>query len=382
MEIMQPDESQASTLKSISFTGKAGEYFSIWIVNVVLTILTLGIYSAWAKVRNQQYFYGNTWLDEISFRYLAEPIRILKGRLIAFSLFLVYVYGTHFSPLIASLVLLLIALLFPALLVVSMSFKMRYSSYRNVRFGFEKNFMRAYSIFFIPVLMVALYIYLASQLQPGSQASAEEIKKYVPIVGMLGMLIALMYPYIEFKITQFKIDNSRYGTARFRFGASASDYYKLYIGAWLLFAFVIIAFAVVVVPVLGRTVETNKESASSIIPLLFFLLFLPLYLWFFAFIQTKRTNLVFNNISIKNHKLHSRLKVMRIFSLYFTNTLGMALSFGLLIPWAKVRTARYRLSCTQLEVVGELDHFANAELQEQAAVGEEIGDLFDLDIGF
>jgi uncharacterized membrane protein YjgN (DUF898 family) len=32
------------------FTGKAGEYFGIWIVNVSLTLLTLSIYSAWAKV--------------------------------------------------------------------------------------------------------------------------------------------------------------------------------------------------------------------------------------------------------------------------------------------------------------------------------------------
>jgi len=54
------------------FNGKASEYFSIWIVNVGLTILTLGIYSAWAKVRNNQYFYGNTAVAESSFHYLAR----------------------------------------------------------------------------------------------------------------------------------------------------------------------------------------------------------------------------------------------------------------------------------------------------------------------
>ncbi len=30
------------------FTGNGGEYFRIWIVNLMLTIVTLGIYSAWA----------------------------------------------------------------------------------------------------------------------------------------------------------------------------------------------------------------------------------------------------------------------------------------------------------------------------------------------
>ncbi|MEX1058239.1 MAG: DUF898 family protein, partial [Natronospirillum sp.] len=44
----------------VAFNGRGGEYFGIWIVNIALTVLTLGIYSAWAKVRNKRYFYGNT----------------------------------------------------------------------------------------------------------------------------------------------------------------------------------------------------------------------------------------------------------------------------------------------------------------------------------
>ncbi|MFB1034562.1 MAG: DUF898 family protein, partial [Sinobacterium sp.] len=35
----------------VKFLGKTGEFFSIWIVNLLLTIVTLGIYSAWATVR-------------------------------------------------------------------------------------------------------------------------------------------------------------------------------------------------------------------------------------------------------------------------------------------------------------------------------------------
>jgi hypothetical protein len=41
----------------IEFTGTAGEYFGIWIVNILLTIVTVGFYSAWAKVRRKRYFY-------------------------------------------------------------------------------------------------------------------------------------------------------------------------------------------------------------------------------------------------------------------------------------------------------------------------------------
>ena len=34
-------------LLPFSFTGRAGEYFRIWIVSLCLSLLTLGIYSAW-----------------------------------------------------------------------------------------------------------------------------------------------------------------------------------------------------------------------------------------------------------------------------------------------------------------------------------------------
>ncbi len=32
-----------------AFRGSASEYFGIWIVNVLLTIVTIGIYSAWPR---------------------------------------------------------------------------------------------------------------------------------------------------------------------------------------------------------------------------------------------------------------------------------------------------------------------------------------------
>ncbi|ENY72193.1 hypothetical protein G114_09394 [Aeromonas diversa CDC 2478-85] len=78
--------------------------------------MTLGIYSAWAKVRTQRYFYGSTELDGDRFEYLAEPLRILKGRIIA----LLYVVVTgilyHVSAAGALAVWALTAALAPLLL--------------------------------------------------------------------------------------------------------------------------------------------------------------------------------------------------------------------------------------------------------------------------
>jgi uncharacterized membrane protein YjgN (DUF898 family) len=83
----------------LSFHGSGREYFRIWIVNLLLSIVTLGIYSAWAKVRRLNYFYRNTRLAGASFDYHASPIAILKGRIAAALLFGGYTVAGAVSPL-------------------------------------------------------------------------------------------------------------------------------------------------------------------------------------------------------------------------------------------------------------------------------------------
>ena len=105
----------------LSFTGTAGEFFRIWIVNVFLTVITLGIYNAWAKVRTRQYFYANTHLAGHSFDYLANPINILKGNLIVGAGLVIYNLTDAFAPLWSLLIMGLFALVFPFLAYQSLT---------------------------------------------------------------------------------------------------------------------------------------------------------------------------------------------------------------------------------------------------------------------
>ena len=95
------------------FTGHGGEYFRIWIVNLLLTLLTLGIYSAWATVRKRRYFHGNTRLEGAEFEYLATPWMILKGRLIAVAVLILYFGLGQISPAAAGVVALVCLLAMP-----------------------------------------------------------------------------------------------------------------------------------------------------------------------------------------------------------------------------------------------------------------------------
>src|SRR4051812_34056400 len=97
--------------KRFSFTGTGSEYFRIWIVNLLLTIVTLGIYSAWAKVRKMRYLYDSTHLAGSSFEYHGNPIAILKGRIVAVVLIVGYNLAFKLSPVagLAMLALLVAA---------------------------------------------------------------------------------------------------------------------------------------------------------------------------------------------------------------------------------------------------------------------------------
>ena len=103
----------------LEFSGNGKEFFKIWIVNLFRTIVTFGIYSAWAKVRTNQYFYSNTSLAGNAFQYLAEPMNILKGRIVAIVLFALYSVVQNIYPQYAVVAFIILMLLIPALIVMT-----------------------------------------------------------------------------------------------------------------------------------------------------------------------------------------------------------------------------------------------------------------------
>ncbi|VAW94529.1 Thymidylate kinase [hydrothermal vent metagenome] len=379
MENTQTENGTNINNQPFEFTGKALEYFSIWIVNVALTIITLGIYSAWAKVRTNQYFYGNTLLDGASFRYTAKPTQILKGRVIAFILFVLYYFASMANPVVAGIIFLFILLLVPAFVVMSMAFRLRNSMYRNVRFNFDKKFARAYKVFFIPVIFIGAYLFVASQIEHLQSADTETSTMLGIVIIVLLLGIILMVPWWEYIVTRFKVTHAKYGKAEFSFSARMKNYYGMYLKAYLLS---ILIFGVIGALIAGMMKSMTSDAGSMASTIIIALLIFPAYLWLFAYFQTKRTNLIYGNLKIDGHKVKSELKTGYMLYLYVTNTLAIMLTLGLLMPWAKIRTAKYRVSVTSIDVVGDLSQFVAAQEQYQSAMGEEIGEMFDLDLGF
>ena len=135
--------------KGSRFSGTGGEYFGIWIVNILLSVLTLGVYSAWAKVRRMQFFYRNTQLAGAGFDYHGNPWAILKGRIVASGIMGAY-YGLAFiSPIAGGVAFLAVLSAMPWFISRALRFRLYNTSYRGLRFRFTGTTGEAYIAFLL-----------------------------------------------------------------------------------------------------------------------------------------------------------------------------------------------------------------------------------------
>ena len=352
----------------VEFTATGAEYFRVWFVNVALTIVTLGIYSAWAKVRNKQYFYGNSRLAGGSFAYTANPINILKGRLLVFGVFVAYQLAVTFQPVAALILALFIIPLLPWIIIKSVGFNLRYSSYRGLRFHFDGTYWEAFRIYLLLTLAV---------------------------VASFG----LAYPYVAWRRRQFLVDRSRYGRSPFAFSGEVGFFYVVYIIAGIAYmgaAFggsLLVAAAAAIGAVIsgvgtedmGGVEKVDKETiqilviaGGAIVYVAFFVLFIAIA----TGIQAMIANHSWQRTRIGAVTFDLKLNLWRMVWIQMSNVVAIILSIGLLIPWAKVRKTRYWLSCFTVSAVSEeLERFVAAERERVEATGAELGDALDLDLG-
>lgn len=351
------ETNDAGTALPVSFTGTAREYFGIWIVNILLTIVTLGLYFPWAKVRTMRYFYGNTQLDDSPFDYLASPKAIFKGWLIALAVFIAYSAITKLVPLTGPLFTLVFVFALPWIIVRSMGFRLRNTAYRNIRFNFDKNYREA-------------------------------IKVFVGIAMLLPFTLGLIFPYYLYRQKKFYVTHAAFGQDRFQFPAMARKFYEIYLVVAMIFLALVVAMSFTLPAALSPMVpplpvRTANGMAMSVpwVPIILMASLMLTSLLSYPYLQAAVTNAVWNNASVAGHRFESTLTTAGLMRLYFINSLAIMFSFGLMVPWARVRLARYRAENITLLANGDLSGFIAAATSQESATGEELGEVFDVDVG-
>jgi uncharacterized membrane protein YjgN (DUF898 family) len=384
-----------SELKSIllEFKGTGGEYFKIWIVNIFLSVLTMGIFSAWAKVRTNRYFYHNSRLDKSGFEYHATPITILKGRLATVCLLLIFGILSKVSPLAGIVFAMLIFLGMPWIIWRNIRFNAGMTSYRNVRFAFDGPLETVYRyMLLLPLLPVFATTGIGIIVWLLSVHVEMSVISILIVIGIIGFYIVI--PSVQQLITAYTISNYRYGQSKFRANLSMKIFYMTYLSviAWsFVFILLIGVLVSIIVSISGINMQafsrlSEWEILSSDFGLLvtfitqLYLGLILLGIWFKAYIKTRLRNHTFDQIQLDSLlKLHSNMKVSRLFWFYVINFVLMVVTLGLAYPWVKVRIARFTLDSIQVLCQGRMDRYVTEQLIKQSVLGEELGETFDDD---
>ena len=345
------------------FTGTTREYFGIWIVNVLLTIVTLGVYSAWATVRRHRYFHGNTSLAGSSFDYHGRPVRILIGRILVLSMLIVYNLLLQFYPIGGGIVGVIFLFAIPWLLMHGLRFRARVTSYRTVRFDFTGGYWGAFQAY---------------------------ILGWALIYGSAGILAPLASQWMW----NYSLGHLRYGGRPI---ACDPRLEKLY-GQWWLPVFVFAGglFLVLIVGVVlaflfsNRFVDlvADKPDDYTIYLILgaVYAAFIPIALVYMIaglLYRAGSRNVAFNETVIDGrHMLYSRIGRWRYAWISASNVMATIFSLGLARPWAAIRMARYLATVTALDTTGDLDAYFSMLKNEGAALGSEYLDVEGIDIGF
>lgn len=339
----------------VVFTGKASEYFGVWIVNLLLSIITLGVYSAWAKVRRKKYFYQHTFIDGVAFDYHASPIAILKGRMLALALFILYSVSGQISPALSAVFMLALAVFLPWIIVRSLTFNARNSSYRGLRFDFNGSLKQA-TLYFIVLPFAMLFT------------------------------LGLLYPFIAHRRNRFILQGHRFGLSQVQSDFSLGDFYKVYLKAFAIFILVVMAVGGIGSGLLAAAgihvnfMDKQADPSMYIWPVLMgYLLSITVAA---AYLRSRVLNLIWKGSRIDHIGFDATLRARGLIWLYTTNLIAVIFSLGLLAPWAHVRIARYHAERLALLGVTDFDKFIGEKKAEVKAAGEEIGEMFDIDVAF
>lgn len=378
MENTMPPQAPPTPAHRIVFTGDGGTYFGIWIVNTVLTVLTLGIYSPWAKARRLRYFYGNTLLDGSPFEFHGSPIAMLKGRIIAVVLFLAYSQTAKYSISAWIAVVSLIAAFFPWLLWKSLRFRMNNSSYRGIRFAFTGTVGGAYAVFVPFIAFFVLPFAFLYQMKDGMKAGQPPSPgMFVPFL-LCYLLFLVVSPWLYQRVKRYQHENLRLGGLPFAFSGSVGRCYVMALKILGLFILAMFADGILVAVVMGMTHGHGQESLFVVMPFALVASYLVV-LCIFPLVIAMTQNFVWGNTSLGGIPVASHASGLTLLGIDAVNALGLLFSLGLFWPFALIRHLRYRVSCLDWSGDPALIQ-AGSAAPPGAAVGEETAEMFGFDL--
>ncbi len=352
------EENPSPEAIQVRFSGTAGEYFGIWIVNFLLSVVTFGIYSAWAKVRNRKYFLGNTTVDGRPFDYHARGVQILIGRAIIVAVLVIYGVTSSISPIADGVVVVVFAAALPWLINRGLRFNAAMTSWSNVRFRFDGTYWPAFRVFLL-----------------------------YPVLAIFSLYLAL--PFVARAAKRYTIGRHRLGGHGFAFDSRIGPFYA---ALFVTFVWLIVGLVVLVAMLVGSGAVEKIASAtqtggemddttiliSTLVAVIWFVAIFPLGTVYAACVR----NAIYAGIALEGgHRFESRIFALMLVWIAISNAIAIIVSVGMLLPWARIRVARYLCAHTYVKPAGSLDEFVGDAERRQSAIGDAFMDIDGIDVG-
>jgi uncharacterized membrane protein YjgN (DUF898 family) len=317
---MRPAPGQTHRL---SFHGKGGSLFGIHVVNVLFTIVTIGIYYFWAKVRIRSYLLSQTEFAGDRFAYHGTGKELFLGFLKAVLLIGIplavvelaarLIARGPIAQVVAGIVSYAIILAFLAFAMVgARRYRLSRTSWRGIRFSFRGQVLEFIKLFLWGSLFTTI-------------------------------TLGLYYPFFDTRRHGFLVSHSYFGSGQFSFDGQGRDLFGRYLVAILL-----------TLPTLGLC-----------------------WFWFFA----RKQRYFWEHTSFGAARFQSTVTGGRLLLLSLGNALLLVVTLGLAWPWVVVRSTRF--ACAYLSIEGLLDWAAvQQEAQAVSTTGEGLAGILDAGFDF
>lgn len=375
MEEVQPaPPGGARHALDVRFTGTGDDYFRIWIVNLLLTITTLGFYYPWAKVRRLRYFHTNTLVGGHALDFHGDPKKMLRGYLLAGAMVVLYSVAGQVSRLAGSVAVLIVAGVFPALICAALRFRLANTSWRGLRLRFTGTMGGAYRALLLAYALVAVLI--------GFGAFAEAPEGPDPRLGSL-MMVALLVlyalaPFIMWLFRKYQHDHYALGDERTSLRVGPGSFYIVSLKIFGVLLLCVLAVVVLAGIATALIVPGSRIGQIAIIAFAYLVMFVVLW----PYSQSRMQNLIWTHTSSARIRFRSRLSFGRLAGLILANTLLVIVTLGFYWPYAAVAVARARLEAVDIEADIPPDELMAGGQHSDDAAGDAAGDLLGIDIGF
>jgi uncharacterized membrane protein YjgN (DUF898 family) len=399
----------------LKFSGGGGEYFRVWIVNVLLSIVTLGLYTPVARRRTARYFFDHTVVAGSPLEFAAQLRKMVLGFLIFVLLYLAFKIASNTGQTTAaSLFILAAAVMAPYIWGSAMRFRLGNTRWRGLQLQFSASWKEVYLASWPIFAMAAVWVLVTFALKalapdlptpppsaapralPNPAMALPQVSPEMWAVIALGVVLSVLCVIrLEFNYKSLLVLRGGIGDQRGRWKPVYSDFVKIWaatIGVFIVSVVLAIMLLALLVGVVVGGSMVMKPSMQSMGPAFALFILLAVVGGVFvmlvasaparAYREARMFRLVWSNVGLSQvARFKCALKTSSFVLLRLKNLLLTLLTLGLYRPFARVSEYRMKTDSVTLHVKGGLDQLVGQlARQQKEGLGDALADAAGLDL--